>query len=49
MVFFIDYAREGSSQQMWSGYNGAQLGDPDKLGEVQVISTTGLSPLSCDR
>ncbi|RFU89090.1 MULTISPECIES: SDR family NAD(P)-dependent oxidoreductase [Citrobacter] len=31
-----DYAHEGSSQQMWSGYNGAQPGDPDKLGEVLV-------------
>lgn len=31
-----DYAPEGSSQQMWSGYNGAQPGDPDKLGEVLV-------------
>ena len=31
-----DYAHEGSSQQMWSGYNGTQPGDPDKLGEVLV-------------
>lgn len=31
-----DYAHEGSSQQMWSGYNGAQPGDPSRLGEALV-------------
>lgn len=31
-----DYAHEGSSEQMWSGYNGAQPGNPAKLGEVLV-------------
>ena len=31
-----DYASEGSAEAMWSGYNGAQQGDPAKLGDVLV-------------
>ena len=31
-----DYATEGSAEAMWSGYSGAQQGDPAKLGEVLV-------------
>jgi NAD(P)-dependent dehydrogenase (short-subunit alcohol dehydrogenase family) len=31
-----DYAAEGSTQAMWSAYDGTQQGDPAKLGEVLV-------------
>lgn len=31
-----DYAAEGTAEAMWSGYNGAQQGDPAKLGGVLV-------------
>ena len=31
-----DYAAEGTAQAMWSGYDGAQQGDPAKLGAVFV-------------
>ena len=31
-----DYAAEGSPEAMWSPYNGAQTGDPAKLGEALV-------------
>jgi NAD(P)-dependent dehydrogenase (short-subunit alcohol dehydrogenase family) len=31
-----DYAHEGSAQQMWSGYDGVQPGNPDRLGDVLV-------------
>ncbi len=31
-----DYAAEGSPEAMWSPYNGAQPGDPAKLGEALV-------------
>jgi len=31
-----DYAHEGSAEAMWSGYDGKQPNDPDKLGEALV-------------
>jgi len=31
-----DYAAEGKAEDMWSGYNGKQQGDPAKLGDVLV-------------
>lgn len=31
-----DYAAEGTAEDMWSGYNGTQQGDPAKLGDVLV-------------
>jgi NAD(P)-dependent dehydrogenase (short-subunit alcohol dehydrogenase family) len=31
-----DYAAEGNAEDMWSGYNGTQQGDPAKLGDVLV-------------
>ena len=31
-----DYAAEGSAEDMWSGYDGKQQGDPAKLGDVFV-------------
>ena len=31
-----DYAAEGKAEDMWSGYNGTQQGDPAKLGDVLV-------------
>ena len=31
-----DYAMEGGPEAMWSGYDGAQTGDPMKLGEALV-------------
>ncbi len=31
-----DYADEGSAEAMWSGYDGKQPNDPDKLGEALV-------------
>jgi NAD(P)-dependent dehydrogenase (short-subunit alcohol dehydrogenase family) len=31
-----DYAAEGTAEKMWSGYHGAQQGDPAKLGDVLV-------------
>jgi NAD(P)-dependent dehydrogenase (short-subunit alcohol dehydrogenase family) len=31
-----DYAGEGTAEAMWSGYNGAQQGDPAKLGDALV-------------
>jgi NAD(P)-dependent dehydrogenase (short-subunit alcohol dehydrogenase family) len=31
-----DYATEGKAEDMWSGYNGKQQGDPAKLGDVLV-------------
>ena len=29
-----DYAAEGKAEDMWSGYNGRQQGDPAKLGDI---------------
>ncbi|MDI1360941.1 SDR family oxidoreductase [Methylotenera sp.] len=34
-----DYAHEGSSRNMWSGYHGTQLGDSTKFGEALVTLT----------
>lgn len=31
-----DYAAEGTAENMWSGYDGTQQGDPAKLGDVLV-------------
>jgi NAD(P)-dependent dehydrogenase (short-subunit alcohol dehydrogenase family) len=31
-----DYAAEGSAEDMWSGYDGKQQGDPARLGDVLV-------------
>jgi NAD(P)-dependent dehydrogenase (short-subunit alcohol dehydrogenase family) len=31
-----DYAADGKAEDMWSGYNGKQQGDPAKLGDVLV-------------
>jgi NAD(P)-dependent dehydrogenase (short-subunit alcohol dehydrogenase family) len=31
-----DYAAEGKAEDMWSGYDGKQQGDPAKLGDVLV-------------
>jgi NAD(P)-dependent dehydrogenase (short-subunit alcohol dehydrogenase family) len=31
-----DYAAEGTAEAMWSGYDGKQQGDPEKLGDVLV-------------
>ena len=31
-----DYAAEGSAEDMWSGYDGKQQGDPARLGDVFV-------------
>lgn len=31
-----DYAAEGTAENMWSGYHGAQQGDPARLGDVLV-------------
>jgi NAD(P)-dependent dehydrogenase (short-subunit alcohol dehydrogenase family) len=31
-----DYAHEGTSEKMWSGYHGTQLGDPVKLGAALI-------------
>jgi hypothetical protein len=31
-----DYAAEGETEVMWSGYHGTQQGDPAKLGDVLV-------------
>ena len=31
-----DYAAEGTAENMWSGYDGKQQGDPAKLGDVLV-------------
>jgi NAD(P)-dependent dehydrogenase (short-subunit alcohol dehydrogenase family) len=31
-----DYTAEGTAENMWSGYHGAQQGDPAKLGDVLV-------------
>ena len=31
-----DYAAEGNAEDMWSGYDGKQQGDPAKLGDVLV-------------
>jgi NAD(P)-dependent dehydrogenase (short-subunit alcohol dehydrogenase family) len=31
-----DYAAEGTAEEMWSGYNGNQQGDPAKLGDILV-------------
>src|SRR5580692_1944035 len=31
-----DYAHEGSAEAMWSGYDGKQPNDPDKLGDALV-------------
>jgi NAD(P)-dependent dehydrogenase (short-subunit alcohol dehydrogenase family) len=31
-----DYAHEGPSESMWSGYHGTQLGDPDRLGAAII-------------
>lgn len=40
-----DYAAEGSSRDMWSGYNGVQQGDPMKLGEALVTISRMAEPL----
>jgi NAD(P)-dependent dehydrogenase (short-subunit alcohol dehydrogenase family) len=40
-----DYAAEGTSHAMWSGYNGAQQGDPVKLGEALVTISRMDEPL----
>jgi NAD(P)-dependent dehydrogenase (short-subunit alcohol dehydrogenase family) len=40
-----DYAAEGSSREMWSGYNGIQQGDPAKLGEALVTISRMGKPL----
>lgn len=40
-----DYAPEGSSRDMWSGYNGVQQGDPAKLGEALVVISRMVAPL----
>jgi len=34
--FIPDYAHEGTAESMWSGYDGKQPNDPDKLGEALV-------------
>ena len=39
-----DYAAEGSAEAMWSGYDGAQQGDPAKLGDVLVTMASMESP-----
>ena len=39
-----DYAAEGSAEAMWSGYDGAQQGDPAKLGNVLVTMASMESP-----
>jgi NAD(P)-dependent dehydrogenase (short-subunit alcohol dehydrogenase family) len=39
-----DYAAEGSAEAMWSPYDGAQTGDPAKLGEVLVELASGDAP-----
>lgn len=31
-----DYAADGTAEAMWSGYHGAQQGDPAKLGDILV-------------
>jgi len=36
-----DYAAEGTAENMWSGYHGAQQGDPAKLGDV-LVSIAGM-------
>ncbi len=37
-----DYAAEGTSENMWSAYHGAQPGDPAKLGEA-LVRLAGMS------
>ena len=39
-----DYAAEGSAEATWSGYDGAQQGDPAKLGDVLVTMASMESP-----
>ena len=39
-----DYATEGSAEATWSGYDGAQQGDPAKLGDVLVTMASMESP-----
>lgn len=39
-----DYAHEGSSEAMWSGYDGVQPGDPAKLGAALVQLAGMASP-----
>lgn len=39
-----DYAHEGSSRKMWSGYHGTQLGDSTKFGEALVKLTSMVVP-----
>src|SRR5579871_3773620 len=39
-----DYAHEGSAESMWSGYDGKQPNDPDKLGEALVKISTMTAP-----
>jgi NAD(P)-dependent dehydrogenase (short-subunit alcohol dehydrogenase family) len=40
-----DYAADGSARDMWSGYNGTQTGDPDRLGEALVTISRMDQPL----
>ena len=39
-----DYAHEGSAEAMWSGYDGKQPNDPEKLGEALVKLSNMLAP-----
>jgi NAD(P)-dependent dehydrogenase (short-subunit alcohol dehydrogenase family) len=39
-----DYAEEGSVEAMWSGYDGKQPNDPDKLGEALVKISNMAAP-----
>ncbi|WP_258117068.1 SDR family NAD(P)-dependent oxidoreductase [Mesorhizobium onobrychidis] len=39
-----DYAVEGSAEDMWSGYDGKQQGDPAKLGNILVKIATMENP-----
>lgn len=42
--FIPDYAHEGSAESMWSGYDGKQPNDPDKLGEALVKLSNMAAP-----
>ena len=39
-----DYAHEGSAEAMWSGYDGKQPNDPDKLGDALVKLSNMATP-----
>jgi NAD(P)-dependent dehydrogenase (short-subunit alcohol dehydrogenase family) len=39
-----DYAHEGSAEAMWSGYDGKQPNDPEKLGEALVKLSNMIAP-----